>query len=333
MRGWLRAVALMVIFLGSMGIWAAQASAQALKYGQEPLQDVLRWATESTVRECLKRQDGGCLSANEFAAIMLAITWPEAADAQAGAPPSPMTLSRWDVGDRNKNLYGPSREHFPRVYWHPGVGPWQIDSAGVGKYMDIEASIDSRFAAKQIADYLASLWQGQNQSLPDKTKRQRVWFEWYACTTGRCEQLFNQIYDSRTGELTVTRDRSVGRMGGAERGTCSFKGPDPRRPFNGVGELPRTWDCLLVNPQKAQGATANWQLPPPTGNFPSGPSPLAVPFYAWSMAGEEYAVFPKSLSGYPMTIAGIRPLGQDVRTSVQWQSWDQTDICFNGVCP
>ena len=89
-------------------------------FGDDPLDDVLHWAAEE--RRC-------GLTTNKLAALMLAPTYPETGT-PTGQAPAPMTLSRWDNQAGLHSFATVAGQ--PRAFWHPGVGMWQFDSAGLG---------------------------------------------------------------------------------------------------------------------------------------------------------------------------------------------------------
>ena len=62
------------------------------------------------------------MTTNEFAAVILAVTWPEAAGNSINAP-SPMTMGRADISQR---LYAWSQNNvnnpYKRAFFHAGIG-------------------------------------------------------------------------------------------------------------------------------------------------------------------------------------------------------------------
>jgi hypothetical protein len=99
------------------------ADARAYRFGTTPLNDVLYWSGQTTKRSGR--------TTNELAAMVLAPTWPKTG-AGSSYTPSPMTLSRWDYASDRLWEGGDHRTAYPRSFFHPGVGMWQLDSAGLG---------------------------------------------------------------------------------------------------------------------------------------------------------------------------------------------------------
>lgn len=122
---------------------AAQASTTQRYFGRDPFNAVLAAATSAN-RTCTSPPR--TISAEGLAALVLAPVFKESSAATtADSAPSPMTLSRYDEwtgtyststtnSDANYGLYAFRNPYtaYLRAYWHPGIGIWQYDSAGVG---------------------------------------------------------------------------------------------------------------------------------------------------------------------------------------------------------
>lgn len=175
----------------------------AFSFGTQPYNDVL------TAAAAKKPAD---LSTNEFAAMILAVTWPETTGGTTNTP-SPMTLGRADI---SKKLYSYDQNNssnpYKRAFWHAGVGAWQLDPSGLGTNLHAEDAINTYSAANHVATYMASRW--TTSSGTKAQRRANVWGAWFACSGGACETIFQTIYNSSTDTLTVTKDPSVGRYGG-----------------------------------------------------------------------------------------------------------------------
>ena len=99
----------------------------------------------------------------------------------------------------------------------------------------------------------------------------------------------------------MTTDDSVDRFGGAEQKTCTFQGAE--------------YDCLFVDPSKAQGENA-WTDPG------YGPAPVPDPFYVftYSEGGTDYEVryWMAADTGADTAVSASRELGVDAREKLSW---------------
>lgn len=268
---------------------APSAAASPPTFGGGPLDDVLHWAAQE--RRC-------GLTTNKLAAMMLAPTFPETG-APPGEAPSPMTLSRWDA-QPGLHSFGTVNGQ-PRAFWHPGIGPWQFDSAGLGAPMTAAQGIDTFVVAAQTAATMAARW-CTNPTLA------YVWAPWYGCGASTCKSIFDTIYRRATDRLVaVRRDPTVGSQGGMERRTC--RGPGRRGVFG----------CWHVDPAQAQGF-AGFTAP----GF--GPAPLTAPFFVYAADGVEYRHWRRADTGYGRGIWATRPLGSDARTSLTWHRGDALTV-------
>jgi len=280
----------MVVLLGVLGPLAPLAPATAPAgaaptFGDDPLDDVLHWAAEE--RRC-------GLTTNKLAALMLAPTYPETG-APSGRAPSPMTLSRWDNQPGLHSFATVSGQ--PRAFWHPGVGMWQFDSAGLGAPFTAAQRIDTYVVAAQTAATMAARW-CTNPTLA------YVWAPWYGCGSTTCRDIFARIYRSATDRLVgVARDSAVHARGGMVRRTCT--GPSQSGPFT----------CWRVDPARAEGHAA-FAAP----GF--GPAPITAPFYVYAAGGREYRHWLRADTGYARGIWATRPLGSNARTSLAWHWGD-----------
>ena len=263
----------------------APASA-APTFGGEPLDAVLHWASE----------EARCgLTPNRLAAMMLAPTYPETG-APSGSSPSPMTLSRYD-DDPGLFSFGTVAGQ-PKAFWHPGVGAWQFDSAGLGAPYTAAQAIDTYVISAQAADTMAARW-CTNPTLA------YVWAPWYGCGTRTCKDIYDTIYRVRTDRLVnVTRDATVHRRGGMVRHTCT-----------GVARTGR-FACWRVDPREAEGHAA-FAAP----GF-SSRTPITAPFYVYAANGKEYRHWLRADTGYRRGIWASRPLGANARSALTWHRGD-----------
>jgi len=279
MRGLRGALVVVLVVLAALGVTVVGAStpAHARGMGSQPLDDVRFWADQ-------KKACG--LSRDQLAAMMLAVTYPEAG-ASGEQSPSPMTLSRYDTAS-GLYAFGDKNTPWRSAFWHPGIGLWAFDSAG-GWNLTAAGAISTYTAAEQAATVMASRWCAN-------PSRSYVWGPWYGCLNNVCEGIYNEIFDgSQLRNLTL--QPSVGREGGMEARTCTLSGtPTP---------------CWYVDPSRAQGS--NWWVSPS-----AGPSPITAPFYVVSVGGREARFWLSADTGFPLTIKADKPITANARTSLTW---------------
>ena len=263
---------------------ARAAAADTLHFGAEPLADVTAAAEDAAAH-------ASCDIDTRYAvALSIAMTWPETAP--DGSAPSPMTLSRYDtqpgLGDPQGRAEG--------LWFHPGVGMWQLDSAGLGTNFTALSAMDTSTAAPAMVSHVVNRFCERilaGDSAP--AARAAAWRPWHACDAGSCDTIFWRVHNN--GVTTVD---DVNRYGGGELRECLLAGI--------------IQDCLYVDPAKAQGA--DWWASPDGGR-----SPLAAPFY----------VFRQDRNGTPTEIRfwlandtgtvdlyAARELGTDARTGLTW---------------
>lgn len=286
----------------------AVPAAHARAWGDDPLDEV--FAAADSVDRC-------GLNRNQFVAAMLAPSWPETG-ASGELVPSPMTLSRWDAQPA-LFAFGDPGSAFRRAFWHPGVGLWQFDSAGLGAPYTASQRIDIRAIATAMAQQISARY-CRGTGTPG-ARLEYAWAPWHGCNDGRCLVIFAEIYDN--GNLrNLSRDAGVSNTGGMQPRTC--RGP-------GAGG---TFPCWRVDPSLAQGYGAGgvgW------ANTSSGASaPLTAPFYVYAAGGFEYRHWLKADTGYSSGVWARRPIGQNARNSLQWAGGEALcDVTINGgaCCP
>jgi hypothetical protein len=263
----------------------ASPATAAPTFGDAPLDDVLHWAEAE--RRC-------GLTTNKLAALMLAPTYPETG-APSGEAPSPMTLSRWD-DQPGLHSFGTVANQ-PRAFWHPGVGMWQFDSAGLGAPLTASQAIDTFVVSARTASTMAARW-------CTSPTLAYVWAPWYGCGETTCRRIFNTIYRRATDRLVgVARDATVRPRGGMTRHTCT----GPARSGSFI--------CWRVDPAVAQGYTG----------FASegfGPAPLTAAFYVYAAGGREYRHWLRADTGYRRGVWASRPFGTNARSNLTWHRGD-----------
>ena len=312
------AAVVVVVALGVVSPVPVSAASSARPFGSQPLSDVFNAASAAV----------NCgLNANELSAMMLAPTFPESGASSGNFAPSPMTLSRGDTVARNANnanLYAFKNPNTPyqRAFFHPGIGMWQMDSAGLGSPRSADQWINTATVAPVVAVRIATAY--CNAAGTPDVRRAAAWGPWNGCRVNdpnpanrTCENIFNEIYDATTGQLrNLTQFDNVGRTGGMEFRRCQP-----------VGRT-EVVDCGYVNPSAAQGAT--WWTNP---NI-NGATPISLPFYVYTLDGREYRHWLPADTNYDVEIMAWRPLGTNARTNLTWTSGPSLcDLTFQrGSC-
>lgn len=267
-------------------------------------------------------------------ALMLAPIFKESSGATtASTAPSPMTLSRFDEwsgtrdGDTNRNAnYGlyafrDPNTIFARAYWHPGIGIWQYDSAGVGSPFTASERMDTGIVGADVArvmfsKYCSAIDRGES----GQDARFAAWRDWgYPCRL--CESAFSDLSDHRSGAPGGSTSgfqylklvSGIDALGGTQSRTCSVDAGD-------------SFPCWYVDPSRAQGADW-WAGSPDDGKPGSGMAPLSHPFYVYESGGREYRHWLRADTGYRSDISASRQLGQNARprtnkanTGLRWSS-------------
>jgi FG-GAP-like repeat len=292
-RAWRRLAFVLVglpvagLFGGAITATAQAVPASAFSFGNSPADAVITAAG---------RHLCGNLTAASLAAMAISVTFNETG-AGANQTPSPMTLSRSDnqAGLHAFKTTGTSED---RAFWHPGVGAFQLDSAGLGSNTDAAGAINVATAADITTASMASAYCRTSGS--DATKRSAAWQPWVACHSGGCEPIFGSIFQG--GKLSVTRDSAVANFGGMQQRTCSRGGT--------------TFPCFFVDPNKAQGHTA-WRSP----GF--GPSPITLPFYVFTSTNSsgnkvEERHWLMADTGFSENVSATRAYGTNARSGLFW---------------
>lgn len=263
-----------------------------LVFGAEPLRYVQQAAAAAAgAASC-------AVSAAQATALTLAPTWPETAP--SGEPPSPMTLSRYDL---QRSLANPIGRAIG-LFFHPGVGLWQLDSAGIGAPFTAGEAIDSKFAADRMAPYLVERYCGARKSGSSESgARATAWRDWYACGSGACER----TYDTTMAGGVVPVE-GIGRYGGGQPRKCEYQR--------------KSYDCLFVDPAAAEGA--NWWA-----ERRSGAAPKPVPFYVLRVThpsgDREVRYWLAADSKAPVDVSASRPVRSNARGGLSWSA--ETTLC------
>ena len=255
--------------------------------------------------------------------------------------PSPMTLSRYDEWNgtyattsnqsSNYGLYAFRNPHTPYVqaYWHPGIGIWQYDSAGVGAPYTAIERMDVRIVAGDVAAGMASRYcnpptsvVGHGAPFTDQERRSAAWWPWWAGNTSRTCPLCQVEYDNMmsTSFANVSKVGGISATGGAVKRVCTLGGE-----FH---------ECWFVNPKVGviEGATAWTASPDGRGSPTVAPAPLSKPFYVVKRGGREERHWLRADSGYGIDISGTRQLGRNERPRSNQAGSGVTWASSSGLC-
>lgn len=255
-----------------------------LSFGAAPLQHVQTAASAAaSAASCT-------LSNDEAVALVIAMTWPEVAP--SGNAPSPMTLSRYDT----QTSLGDPQDRAPGLWFHPGIGLWQLDSAGLGTDFTAAEAIDSEHAAGRMAPHIIDAYcDSINDGESAAAARRAAWQPWVACWEGACEVTYQKVLSDG-----ITAVDGVDTLGGAEERRCWYAGA--------------AHDCLFVDPANAQG-DAWWAAPG------GGASPIAAPFYVLKLDGSvptEMRYWLSADSGASTDVEVRRDFGANARGGLTW---------------
>lgn len=259
---------------------------QQLQFGAQPLGYVQDAASRAAT------QASCSISSQQATALVLAMTWPEVSP--SGAPPSPMTLSRYDT----QPTLGDPQGRAPGLWFHPGIGMWQLDSAGLGTDFTAAEAMDSRHAAERMAPFIVNKYCARrNAGGTAAQSRAHAWTDWVACRQGACEDTYQRALN---GVVAVD---GVGRYGGTQMRRCWYQGG--------------AHDCAFVDPANAQGS-AWWAAPG------GGRSPLAAPFYVIRLdsggSSTELRYWLSIDSGASTDVRAMRPFGVNARNGLSWST-------------
>ncbi|KAA5832713.1 hypothetical protein ABT337_12900 [Saccharopolyspora hirsuta] len=263
-----------------------------LKFGAEPYEAVSSAAADAAGKASCE------ISAEDATNLVLSPTWPEVSG--SGDSPSPMTLSRYD----DQTSLADPEQRAKGLFFNPGVGVWQLDSAGLGADETAATAIDSVGAAQKMAPYIVGKYcTAIGGGSTAAQARAAAWKDWHACDQGACESIYERLKADG-----VVKDPTVTRYGGAEMRTCTYEGAE--------------YDCLYVDPSSAQGEDA-WTAPD------YGPAPVPDPFYVftYTKSGKDYEVryWLKADSGAKTDVSASRELGVNARTKLTWEA--ESGLC------
>lgn len=284
------------------------------------------WNAIRSAAAATPRPTGCSLSNDALTALVAAPIFKESSAATTpSSAPSPMTLSRYDewngVYSTNSNaaanytLYEGRNPHTPyhRAYWHPGIGIWQYDSAGVGAPFTAIERMDVNVVARDVAAGMAARYcnppssiVGHSRPPTVQERRNAAWWPWWTGNTNRqcplCQREYGHMTASAPFFANVSIVSGISATGGAVQRSCTV---------SGGARVP----CWYVNPSVGviQGATAWATLNPDGGARDRAPAPLSRPFYVIKRNGMEERHWLRADTGYPVDISARRQLGRNAR--------------------
>lgn len=301
-----------------LSIFSGFHKVSAAKFGTTPLADVQTAASANLSTTGLTYQ-------NEFAAIIIAPTYPEVGDpTNLDKTPIPMALGRSDIstsngynlwvdGQTGYNQRASSTAPYRRVHWNAGIGLWQLDGSGLGQGYSLKQAIYTDTAASKVAARMASLY--KNASGTAANKRKAAWAPWYGCGSGgaTCESIFQAIYNSTTHALNVTTNSSVTRSGGLVTTSCKYIVPPGNNNY---------FTCYKYDPNNAEGTTTDKNVFWLNAGWDGGTNsePLPKPFFSFVENGAEYKHWLTSDTGYSTSRYASWDMASNPRGSVYWYS-------------
>ena len=286
---------------------AATTTATTTRYFGAGAYESLRASVVAITRPCTISDDG-------LTALVLAPVFKESSAAtMPSTAPSPMTLSRYDEWNGTYSTSGtPSNNYglyafrnpytaYSRAFWHPGIGIWQYDTAGLGAPLTTVEAMDVGVVAAKAAGLMARNYCAASGS--DLNRRYSAWSDWgFPCTL--CEGFFQEMMGSSPHFANLQLVDGISALGGTVKRVCSLPG------------ISGTFPCWYVDPSVGviQGATAWATLSPTGGSGPTSvPTPLSRPFYVIDRGGTEERHWLRADTGYAIDIKASRVIGKDAR--------------------
>ena len=278
-----------------------------MRYFGEETYAAVRASVAATSRSCAITDDG-------LTALVLAPVFKESSAATSpSTAPSPMTLSRYDEWNgiyattsnqsANYGLYAFRNPYTPylQAYWHPGIGVWQYDSAGIGAPFTAMERMHVGIMAADVAKNMAGRYCSASGS--DQDRRYEAWRDWgYPCTL--CQSYFDEMMGTSPKFANLGLVSGIGVLGGTVQRSCTLPG------------VPGSVPCWYVNPSVGtiQGATAWATLSPTGGSGPTvAPAPLSKPFYIVDRGATEERHWLRADTGYGIDISAVRQIGKNAR--------------------
>ena len=304
----------------------AEAAAATQRYFGDGAYAAVRGAVSATTRSCTITDDG-------LTALVLAPVFKESSAATSpSTAPSPMTLSRYDEWsgtfgttnnrDANYGLYAFRNPFtaFQRAYWHPGIGIWQYDSAGLGAPLTGVEAMDVGIVVRDVARIMSTRYCNAGGS--DQNRRYEAWRDWgFPCTL--CQGFFDEMVGTSPKFANLNLVAGITALGGTVRRTCVLQGV--------LGTMP----CWYVEPRVGviQGSTAWATLSPTGGSGPTvAPAPLSHPFYVLDRGATEERHWMRADTGYSTDIRATRAIGKNARPRSNQSGSGLTWASTSGLC-
>lgn len=311
--------------LGTPDQRVAVAAATTRYFGAEAYVAV-RSAVAATTRTCT-------ISDDSLTAMVLAPVFKESSAATTpDSAPSPMTLSRYDEwsgtfgedtnANANYGLYAFRDPYtpYPRAFWHPGIGIWQYDSAGLGAPLTTIEAMDVGVVSGAAAALMAGKYCAAAGTELDK--RYAAWADWgFPCTL--CEGFYQEMIGTSPPFDNLEVVGGITPLGGVVERSCLLAGATETQP------------CWYVDPSVGviQGATAWATLDPTGGSGPTvAPTPLSEPFYVVDRGTTEERHWLSVDSGYPISITAVRTIGKNARPRSSQAGSGLTWLATSGLC-
>ncbi len=286
---------------------ASVETTDTMRYFGEEAYAAVRASVAATSRSCSITDDG-------LTALVLAPVFKESSAATSpSTAPSPMTLSRYDEWNgiyattsnqsANYGLYAFRDPYTPylQAYWHPGIGIWQYDSAGIGAPFTAVERMHVGIMAADVAKNMAGRYCSASGS--DQDRRYEAWRDWgYPCTL--CQGYFDEMMGTSPKFANLGLVPGIGVLGGTVERSCTLPG------------VPGIMPCWYVNPSVGtiQGATAWATLSPTGGSGPTvTPAPLSKPFYVLDRGATEERHWLRADTGYGIDVHAVRQIGKNAR--------------------
>jgi len=256
------------------------------------------------------------LSATKLQAAMMAVTYNETAQSSSSNPPGPGVLGRADF--KQSGLW-PSGKSWSRVFWHAGVGMWQLDDIGLGTNAG-----RARFTVSGGAPIIAK--QMMNNYCSHGTIAS-MFADWtpQSCGSGaaNCLRYYNAILSNG-----ITKVDGISNGGGsAVSHVCQY---------GNVSTAPH-FACTFVRPWRANPCYTFCEN---MSGTVGADSPLSYPFYVFrhdsSTTTYEMRYWMTQDTGFADNYRASRPYGQDSRTHLTWTSAPKhlCDLTWKkGDCP
>ncbi|HRW37808.1 MAG TPA: FG-GAP-like repeat-containing protein [Aquihabitans sp.] len=320
---------------GTSSTEVAGTSATTNRYVGRAPWAAIRAASAATARPCSLSDDG-------LSALVVVPVFKETSSATSAATaPSPMAMSRYDewngvfatTSNRSANygLYAfrdPSTP-YKRAFWHPGIGLWQYDSAGLGAPFTAIERMDVAVGAADVAAGMAARYCNPSSSLvghgapfTDQERRNAAWAPWgYPCTT--CESLFQELVGTSPRFASLVLVDGISTTGGAQQRTCTLAG------------VAGTVACWYIDPRPGtiEGATGWATTAPLDGGSPTvAPTPLSAAFYVVDRGATEERHWLRADTGYAIDISGVRTVGKNERPRADQAGSGVTWRASSGLC-